>query len=418
MLSVLKLTLERIVSRGNLTVIDNAGKATKFGDGTGTPVTVRLTDRKAEWALVLNAQKHLGELYMDGRFVVEDGSIYDFLETALSNVESTTPPKWLYLAGNLRYLLRRVHQYNPMHRSRKNVAHHYDLNGELYDLFLDPDRQYSCAYFEDSDSSLEEAQLAKKRHIAAKLNLADGKSVLDIGSGWGGLGIYLAGCADLKVTGITLSTEQLKVSTERKEKRGLDRKVEFRLQDYRLVEETFDRVVSVGMFEHVGVGHYDEFFGRIAKILDRDGVALVHSIARSDGPGVTNAWIDKYIFPGGYIPSLSEVIPVVERQGLYITDIEILRLHYAETLRHWRQRFLANRAKAEEIYDERFCRMWEFYLAASETAFRYEGMNVFQMQICKNQHAIPITRDYMFEWECEKRRQDSGEQPIHRIAGE
>ena len=263
-------------------------------------------------------------------------------------------------------------------RARSNVAHHYDLDRRLYSLFLDADRQYSCAYFEQPEQSLDDAQLAKKRHLAAKLLVEPGARVLDIGSGWGGLGLYLAEMCGARVTGITLSEEQFALSRQRAEEKGLGGQVEFRLQDYRDIDERFDRIVSVGMFEHVGVGFYDMYFPKCAKMLADDGMMLLHSIGRSEGPGITNPWIAKYIFPGGYIPALSEVLPAVERAGLLVTDIEILRLHYAETLKHWRERFLAHREDCRRLYDARFVRMWEFYLAASEMTFREQGMMVFQ----------------------------------------
>ncbi len=418
MLSVLRVTLDRIVVVGNLTMVDVRGNETTFGDGTGTPVRAVLADRKVEWQIVLNPHLFLGEAYMDGRISFEQGRIYDFLEIMLSNIEKIETARWIFVVSRLRYVLRWIQQYNPAKRARKNVAHHYDLDGAMYDLFLDEDRQYSCAYFETPDASLEEAQLAKKRHLAAKLDVQDGQRILDIGSGWGGMAIYLAGCANVDVTGITLSEEQIKVSCERRERRGLERQIDFRLLDYRLLDEKFDRIVSVGMFEHVGVMHIPDYFRQVKNLLTDDGVAVIHSIGRSDGPGVTNSWINKYIFPGGYIPALSEVIPIIEQQGLYVTDVEILRLHYAETLRHWRARFLANWDKAKSIYDERFCRMWEFYLSASETAFRYEGMMVFQIQLAKDQNALPITRDYIQDWETGRRRVDASGDVAAKLAGE
>jgi cyclopropane-fatty-acyl-phospholipid synthase len=279
------------------------------------------------------------------------------------------------------------------------VAHHYDLSGTLYDLFLDADRQYSCAYFTAPDQSIEQAQANKKRHIAAKLLLREGQKVLDIGSGCGGLALYLAKECGVSVTGLTLSTEQLKVARNRAEEAGLADRVHFELLDYREARGSYDRIVSVGMFEHVGVYHYPAFFQKVKELLSEDGVALLHSIGRQDGPGSTNPWIRKYIFPGGYSPAMSEVIPAIERTGLWITDIEILRLHYAETLRAWRTRFNANRERIRALYDERFCRMWEFYLAGSEIAFRHQGHLVFQMQMAKNIDTVPLTRDYITDWE-------------------
>lgn len=418
MLPILPITLGRIVKTGDLTMIDANGKETSLGDGTGTPVRVRFTDSKVEWQIALNPHLHLGEAYMDGKMVFEQGRIFDFLAIVLSNIEQTEAPGWIYVFSRLRYLARRIHQYNPARRARNNVAHHYDLDSSMYDLFLDTDRQYSCAYFESPDQTLEDAQLAKKRHLASKLLLQEGNSVLDIGSGWGGLALYLANNASVDVTGVTLSEEQLRVAVERRDEYGLNNQIDFRLIDYRKLDQKFDRIVSVGMFEHVGVGHFAEFFQQVRDLLTDDGVAVIHSIGRSDGPGVTNAWVNKYIFPGGYIPALSETLPVIEQSGLYVTDIEILRLHYAETLRHWRQRFLAKWDEARSIYDERFCRMWEFYLSASETAFRYEGMMVFQIQLTKHQHALPITRDYMTEWETERRRSGDNQALDVKLAGE
>jgi cyclopropane-fatty-acyl-phospholipid synthase len=311
-----------------------------------------------------------------------------------------------------------VQQFNPRRRARRNAAHHYDLHGRLYSLFLDADRQYSCAYFETPDQSLDDAQLAKKRHLAAKLLTTRNQRVLDIGCGWGGLALYLAETTGVRVTGITLSQEQLALAQVRAAERGLSDEAEFRLQDYRDVAEKFDRIVSVGMFEHVGIGFYDAFFGKCAEMLDDDGVLVLHSIGRSEGPGITNPWIAKYIFPGGYIPALSEVLPAVERAGLLIADIEILRLHYAETLKAWRERFLAHREEVERLYDARFVRMWEFYLAASEMAFRHQAMMVFQLQLTKRQGVVPMTRDYIANETQRLRALEGGKRPSLRLAGE
>jgi cyclopropane-fatty-acyl-phospholipid synthase len=325
---------------------------------------------------------------------MERGRIYDLLALLLANVQDTQMAARTNGLNWLRYAVRRVMQFNPSGRARRNAAHHYDIDSAIYDLFLDRDRQYSCAYFTPG-ADLEEAQLAKKRHVAAKLALEPGHRVLDIGSGWGGLGLYLAKMADCDVTGVTLSTEQLKLSRERTSKEGLARRVRFELRDYRKIEGSFDRIVSVGMFEHVGVNHYGTFFKKVRHLLADNGVALIHTIGRSEPPSVTNPFIAKYIFPGGYIPALSEVASAIERSGLIISDIEILRLHYAQTLRAWRERFLANWDRAAAIRDEVFCRMWEFYLAASETAFRYQGLVVFQIQLAKRVATLPLTRDYI-----------------------
>ncbi|SDF60056.1 cyclopropane-fatty-acyl-phospholipid synthase [Limimonas halophila] len=393
------LLFRQVVREGTLTVVDAAGKSETFGRGEPR-VTVRLHDRATEYKLLTNPKLHLGEAYMDGRLTVEDGSLYDFLELAGRNVVNVEQHPLWGMFDRVGRALRPIQTFNPVSRARRNVAHHYDLSGELYDLFLDSDRQYSCAYFTHPDNTLEQAQHDKKRHIAAKLRLdRPGLSVLDIGSGWGGLGLYLANTADAQVTGLTLSDEQIKLSRERARKAGLDGRVDFKLEDYRNLSGRFDRIVSVGMFEHVGTAHYPEFFRTVRDRLADDGVALLHSIGRMDPPGGTNPWLRKYIFPGGYTPALSEVLAVVERTGLWVTDIEILRLHYAETLRAWRERFMANRDRVKDLYDERFCRMWEFYLAGCEVSFRHMGQMVFQMQLARRQDAVPLTRDYITDWE-------------------
>lgn len=417
-MSPLWLLLKRIIKSGNLRLIDASGTSHVFGDGKGAEIVARLSTRRTEWELAIDPNLALGEAYMDGRLTLERGNIYDFLALLVVNSSREQIPWWVPTFDRFRYWTRRIRQFNPVSRARRNASHHYDITGDIYALFLDADWQYSCAYFQHDRMSLDEAQHAKKRHIAAKLRLGDGQRVLDIGSGWGGLGLYLAKTADLHVTGITLSREQLKRSQERARQTGLDRRVNFHLCDYRNLNERFDRIVSVGMFEHVGVGHYRTFFNKIAELLEDDGIALLHSIGRPEGPGITNPFIAKYIFPGGYIPSLSEVIPAIEQAGLLITDIEILRLHYAETLRNWRERFVASWDKARLIKDERFCRMWEFYLAGSETAFRYQNMMVFQIQLAKKIDALPIVRDYMLEDERRLAAQEAGIGTRPRLAGE
>jgi cyclopropane-fatty-acyl-phospholipid synthase len=402
----LSYVLERTVTTGHLKMIAADGSVCEFGDRTGSPVIARINDKRTERQLALNAPLAIGEAYMEGRLVFEQGTLYDFLELLLTNVPPRRWPRWLRLVDTLAYVTRRLQHYNPVGRARRNVAHHYDIDGSLYDLFLDPDRQYSCAYFEDEGMTLEEAQEAKKRHLAAKLNLSDGMRVLDIGSGWGGLALYLAKTSHVDVTGITLSEEQLKIARHRANAEGLSKAVDFELCDYRNLEGKFDRIVSVGMFEHVGAAHYRSFFQQVSRLLTDDGVAVIHSIGRFDGPAATNPFIAKYIFPGGYIPALSEVLPAVERAGLLATDLEILRLHYAMTLRHWRQRFRASWHTAAEKFGEPFCRMWEMYLAGSETAFRYQNLMVFQIQLTKDQAVLPLTRDYMFDAERELRARD------------
>ena len=399
MFQLLDVLLTRIVQRGALLLTDAQGKAHRYGDGQGRTIAFRLADKSLERQLVYDPQLAIGEAYMHGRLVMEEGRIYDLLALLLANIGDRRLPGWTNAFVAARYLVRRLSQFNPSFRARRNAAHHYDINGAIYDLFLDRDRQYSCAYFAPGVSDLEEAQLAKKRHIAAKLALEPGQRLLDIGSGWGGLGIYLAKVANCEVTGVTLSNEQLKISRERALKEGLARCVRFEFKDYRKVEGRFERIVSVGMFEHVGVNHYGTYFRKLHKLLTEDGVALIHTIGRSEPPTVTNPFIAKYIFPGGYIPALSEVSAAVERSGLIISDLEILRLHYAETLRAWRERFLANWETAAAILDQTFCRMWEFYLAASEAAFRFQNLVVFQLQLERRLPILPITRDYMREAE-------------------
>ena len=336
------------------------------------------------------------EAYMDQEIDIVEGDTLDLLRVAFQNMDpSGIDAVFSKAIESFRHAFRRLQQVNTTARSRRNVQRHYDLSGELYKLFLDDDMQYSCAYFESPDATLEEAQAAKKRHIAAKLRPKTGQTILDIGSGWGGLGIYLAKTFEADVLGVTLSTEQHGVATERAQAEGLENHVHFEIRDYRDLSERFDRIVSVGMFEHVGLNHYRAFFDKCAQLLKPDGVMLLHSIGRSGQPYATNAFIRKYIFPGGYIPSLSEVLPAIEKSGLIVNDVEILRIHYAETLKHWRQRFLANRDKAKAIYDERFCRMWDFYLAGSEAAFRWQDLMVFQIQMTRRNDTLPITRGYI-----------------------
>ena len=413
----LRHTLDRIVTTGYLRLIDADGRAHDFGDRSSSPIVARITDRTTERLFILNPALAIGEAYMDGRLVLEQGTIYDFLELVFANLDYPSGRAWHVARGDLSiHPARLAASTIRAGRAKRNVEHHYDLDSHLYELFLDSDRQYSCAYFEQDEMSLEEAQAAKKRHLAAKLNLRDGLKVLDIGSGWGGLGLYLAKSAHVDVMGVTLSEEQLKSSRARARAEGLAKAVTFELRDYREVQGQFDRIVSVGMFEHVGVVHYRSFFEKIGSLLGPDGVALIHSIGRFDGPASTNPFIDKYIFPGGYIPALSEVLPAVERAGLLVTDVEILRLHYALTLRHWRQRFRASWHTAVERYGERFCRMWEFYLAGAETGFRYQNLMVFQLQLTKNQKALPLTRDYFHTAEHELRVRDGRfpPQPVRR----
>ncbi len=387
--------LNHLIRVGTLGVIDVAGRTHRFGTGSAPSLTVRLHDRALHWKLFFSPELHAGEAYMDGTLTVEDGSLYDFLELMTMNMGTAGYHPFYRAVEGVARVVRHVQQFNPIGRARGNVARHYDLSDALYDLFLDTNRQYSCAYFADGDEDLETAQEKKMRHIAAKLLLKPGHRVLDIGSGWGGLALYLAREMQVDVTGITLSSNQLLASRALAEEAGLAERARFFLHDYREETGMYDRIVSVGMFEHVGIGHYRRFFTKVRDLLAADGVALLHTIGRRYGPQATNPWTRKYIFPGGYSPALSEVVPVIEKLDLCITDIEVLRLHYAETLRQWRMRFLANRDKAKALYDERFCRMWEFYLASAEAAFRHLDHVVLQIQVAKRQDAVPLTRDYI-----------------------
>lgn len=416
--STLKSYLTKAIREGSLEVIDAEGKTHTFGDRQGEAVRVRFTSAEAEAAVINDPDLKLGEEFAAGRLLVEQGSIYDFLMVIFRNARNALPPWRMIAISGWRLATRRLRQMNTLGRAKKNIHSHYDLDGELYSLFLDEDLQYSCAYWEDGVTSLDEAQLAKKRHIAAKLAIEPGQRVLDIGSGWGGLGLYLARHYDVEVVGVTLSDEQFAVSNRRAEELGLKDKVKFLLQDYRKVAGPFDRIVSVGMFEHVCVSYYRAFFRACRNLLAEDGAMLVHSIGRTDGPGDTSMWIQRYIFPGGYIPAVSEVIPAVEKEKLHITDMEILRLHYAKTLRAWRERFLARRDEVKALFDERFCRIWEFYLAASEMAFASGLMMNFQIQLTKHQTAVPLTRNYMFTNENALREIDGPETAQLKLAGE
>jgi cyclopropane-fatty-acyl-phospholipid synthase len=411
----LRSFLSTLIKTGALEVVTPSGHHLSVGDGTAAVAEVSFRDEGAVRAFLRNPGLRFGELYMDGRVAITRGTLYDVIALAVRNVQQFRRFPWLNAVERLRYLARPFSR-NRRSKARSNVAHHYDLNGELYELFLDQDRQYSCAYFDRDGISLEEAQLAKKRHIAAKLLIESGNRILDIGCGWGGMALYLAEFCGADVTGVTLSQEQLAVAQRRAMDNGQQAKTEFRLQDYRDVNSSFDRIVSVGMFEHVGLGSYDAFFQQVARLLKDDGVALLHTIGHEGEPSPTNEWVDKYIFPGGYIPSLSDIMPAVQRAGLMVTDVEVLRLHYAETLRQWRERFEAHRQEAAELYDERFCRMWEFYLVGSECSFRFEGTVVFQIQLAKRIDTVPLTRDYLAAREAELRRRDSAG-PNLRIAG-
>ena len=387
--------MNHLVVKGRLVVVDATGKTHIFGTDSEPSITIKLHRQSTDAKIAFNPSLGIPEAYMNGELTILENSIYDFLYFMGQNLGISGPSRLMRMREISQYLFRRFMQFNSIFRSRKHVAHHYDLTGELYELFLDSDRQYSCAYFDDSGDDLETAQVNKKQHIATKLLLQPKQRVLDIGSGWGGLAIHLSEIGNVDVTGLTLSVEQQKIAKERARERGLDDRVRFHLRDYRQERGEYDRIVSVGMFEHVGLPHYNSYFQTISDLLASDGIAVIHTIGRSEGPGATNPFIRKYIFPGGYIPALSEIVPAIERAKLCITDIEVLRAHYAETIHAWRSRFLKNWDQARDLYDERFCRMWEYYLAASEVAFRCLGLVVFQIQLIKGDGAVPITRDYI-----------------------
>jgi cyclopropane-fatty-acyl-phospholipid synthase len=389
--------LRGLIRQGNLTVVLPGGRRLDLGDGTGPAIVAKVTDRMSLARIAAQPYLGLAEAYMDGRLILEQGAIRDLL--ALRSMNASLAPRRPRAGPLTRWWKSQAAQAISRAASRRNVAHHYDLSVVLYRRFLDDDLQYSCAYFERPDMGLDEAQLAKKRHIAAKLNLDGARSILDIGCGWGGLALSLAAWSGAKVDGITLSTEQLAVARHRAEAEGLASRVDFSLTDYRDVTRRYDRIVSVGMFEHVGAKSYQAFFDKVATLLNDDGVAVLHSIGSSDPPGPVNIFTTKYIFPGAHVPSLSEVLRAVELAGLRVTDIEILRLHYAKTLQHWLERFNARRDEVAKIYDERFCRMWECYLAGAEMGFVYGGHMIFQMQLTKRVDALPLTRDYMREAE-------------------
>jgi cyclopropane-fatty-acyl-phospholipid synthase len=414
---LLRGMIDRLVKTGDLTLTGADGTTRRFGDGSGVPVHVLIKSRRAERAITLDPSLALPESYMDGEVDIVEGDLLGLMRIVYGNMgPAGVEAAWARIAEGLRRVFRRLQQINTARRARQNAKRHYDLSPELYRLFLDQDRQYSCAYFESPGITLEQAQLAKKRHIAAKLAVRPGQSVLDIGCGFGGLSLYLARYCEADVLGITLSEEQHAAASARAEAEGLSGQVHFELKDYRDLGERFDRIVSVGMFEHVGVNHYHTFFDKCATVLKPDGVMLLHSIGRSGPPAATNPFIRKHIFPGGYIPSLSEVLPAIERSGLIVSDVEILRLHYAETLKNWHERFLANRERIREIYDERFCRMWEYYLVGAESSFRYQDLIVFQIQLIRKNTTLPITRDYMGESEKAPAARDAKEKTASKAS--
>lgn len=393
--------LQKRLKVGYLTIIDATGKVHHCGVKESSPTaTIKLHEKALHYQLLLNPDLHLGEAYMEGMLTIEEGTLRDLLTIFALNIDNITIVSLEKLTEWFTPVLRRLQQYNTLNRSKAVIETHYHLSETLYTLFLDPDLQYTCAYFTKPTDDLETAQYHKKRHIAAKLLIEPGMRVLDMGCGWGGLALYLARATGADVTGVNLSAEQCNKATQRAREAGLENQVRFHQCDYRETTGTYDRIASIGMLEHVGAPYYKDFFNKIKILLKSDGIALVHCIGRMDGPGTTSAWLRKYIFPGGYAPALSEVLPVIEKLGLWVTDIEILRLHYVKTLKDgWDARFQANRAQIAKLYDERFCRMWEFYLIGAEVELQYLSTMIFQIQLAKDIAAVPLTRDYMFEWE-------------------
>lgn len=390
---------ERLIRVGTLTVIDAEGKTHVFGGAEGPKTTMRLHDKALHKSIFRKPQLAVGEAYMDGTLTIEEGTLYDLLDILGLNFGDIDQKLLPANSEAISAMFRRVQQDNTVETAQQNSDHHYLFSDELFELFLDKEWQYTCGYYHSVDDSLDVAQVNKMRHLAAKLVLEPGVKVLEIGCGWGGLAVHLARTSGADVTGVTLSAEHQRGAQERAKAEGLADRVRFHLRDYRDEPDTYDRIVSVGMFEHVGTDRYGEFFGKIKDLLKPDGICLVHTIGRMHGPQTTNPWMRKYIFPGAYTPSLSELSAAVEKAGLWVTDVEVWRLHYAETLKEWNRRFQSNREKAKALYDERFCRMWEFYLQSCEVAFRRLGHLNFQVQLTREPDAAPLTRDYITDWE-------------------
>ena len=391
---IIKSVLSRVIRKGNLSWIQHDGHVHHYGDGSGELIKIRTTKDFSEIKLLLNPSLQFGESYMNGSLIMEEGRIHDLLKLLFSNSKIDVDHWIMDVSRTVRFILSKFNVGNYLSKSKKNVAHHYDLSDQLYDLFLDKDRQYSCAYFNSPNDTLDQAQTNKKELIAKKLLLEKGQNVLDIGCGWGGMASFLSKRSEVNVKGITLSEEQIQYANKRKQTESLHN-VEYKLQDYRKVNETYDRIVSVGMFEHVGTKHYQDFFNKVYDLLNDTGVALIHTIGRLSEPSTNDPWIEKYIFPGGYIPALSETVSKIEKSGLSMTDIQILKFHYAETLKRWRYNFYDNIDKVNEIYDEKFCRMWDFYLSSSQASFEESTLVVFQLQLSKNKKTVPDKRDYM-----------------------
>ncbi len=388
--------LKKIKFKGSLEIIDSKNKKYIFGDGNEF-VRIRLTNRTIEKKLFYNPSLHLGEGYMNKEIIIEEGSLDNFLKIITACYDDYIKNNNLFsLYESISSFFKPLQQINKLVQSKKNVSHHYDLNEKMYRLFLDKDMQYSCAYFHNQNISLDQAQIDKKKHIIEKLQIKENMSVLDIGCGWGGMAIQIAKDTGASVKGITLSENQYSTAKKRAQEEGLNEKVTFALQDYRQEKNNYDRIVSVGMFEHVGVNYFPAFFSKTYELLKDSGIFLLHTIGQKSKPSATSPWIRKYIFPGGYIPSLSEILKITEKQNIIITDIEILRLHYAYTLDHWYKNTMKHKETIINMFDERFLRMWEFYLLISKYSFINMGNVVFQIQIAKNINNLPLTRNYIY----------------------
>jgi len=390
--------LNKLFKKGGFILIDADLKKYIIGNpDKENPIILKILDKKLHYKLLLYPDLYFGEGYADGTIKIEKGNLTDFLDLALKNIGRKETNSFSQLLNKLRGSYRYLTNFNFIKKSKMNVAHHYDISDDLYELFLDPKKQYSCGYFKSENDSLEEAQNNKIKHIIKKLNIKPNQKVLDIGSGWGSLAIDIAQATQCEVTGITLSENQFNYSVNKAKELNLENQVRFKLMDYRELNEKFDRVVSVGMFEHVGRKFYKKFFKQVNKLLNEDGVALIHTIGSVSPPRDPHPWITKYIFPGGYTPSMSEVIESVEKSEFIVTDIEVLRMHYSHTLRHWKQRFLQNKDQVISMFDEKFFRMWEFYLTSCEIAFKWGDQVVYQFQLTKDYKSIPTTRDYIYQ---------------------
>ena len=390
--------LNKIFKKNGFILIDANGNQFIIGTpASEQPIKVKILDRKLHYKLLFHPDLYLGEAYTDGQLIIENGTLTDFLDLALMNIGRSEFNIISYLINKFRGSYRYLTNFNFIKKSKMNVSHHYDISDDLYDLFLDPKRQYSCAYFKNDDDSLETAQNNKIQHIIKKLNIKPNQKILDIGCGWGSLAMDIAKSAECEVTGITLSENQFNYCVKKAKELNLENQLTFKLMDYRELNEKFDRIVSVGMFEHVGRKFYNKFFKQIDNLLDKDGVSLIHTIGSVNPPRDPHPWITKYIFPGGYTPSLSEVTTPIEKAGLIVSDIEVLRLHYANTLRHWKENCIKNKEKIISMFDEKFFRMWEFYLAGCEMAFKWGDQVVYQFQLTKNYTSTPVTRDYIYQ---------------------